>query len=172
MRFTFTCMHLADSFIQSNLQCIQVIHVLSVCVCNLKVFQFSFYSNLKNFPIFPGFGFYQGVAKLCEHPGNKQYFFTIEKMVAFLSPFGSNPVFCLITVVSYKLWIVSSRMSSVRTSASCFRDVGENLLFTLLSQTAHSGLICWSSSCFLLLFFFRFYDHNSIFLHFSIDVCE
>ncbi len=29
---TFTYMHLADAFIQSDLQCIQVIHVLSVCV--------------------------------------------------------------------------------------------------------------------------------------------
>ncbi len=27
-----TFMHLADAFIQSHLQCIQVIHVLSVCV--------------------------------------------------------------------------------------------------------------------------------------------
>ncbi len=31
---TFTFMHLADAFIQSDLQCIQVIHVLSVCNCN------------------------------------------------------------------------------------------------------------------------------------------
>ncbi len=31
-RFTFTFMHLADAFIQSDLQCIQVIHLLSVCV--------------------------------------------------------------------------------------------------------------------------------------------
>ncbi len=31
-RFTFTFMHLADAFIQSDLQCIQVIHVLSECV--------------------------------------------------------------------------------------------------------------------------------------------
>ncbi len=30
--FTFTFMHLADAFIQSDLQCIQVIHVLSLCV--------------------------------------------------------------------------------------------------------------------------------------------
>ncbi len=30
--FTFTFMHLADAFIQSDLQCIQAIHVLSVCV--------------------------------------------------------------------------------------------------------------------------------------------
>ncbi len=29
---TFTFMHLADAFIQSDLQCIQAIHVLSVCV--------------------------------------------------------------------------------------------------------------------------------------------
>ncbi len=29
---TFTFIHLADTFIQSNLQCIQVIHLLSVCV--------------------------------------------------------------------------------------------------------------------------------------------
>ncbi len=29
---TFTFMHLADAFIQSDLQCIQVIHVLSACV--------------------------------------------------------------------------------------------------------------------------------------------
>ncbi len=30
--FTFTFMHLADAFIQSDLQCIQVIHLLSVYV--------------------------------------------------------------------------------------------------------------------------------------------
>ncbi len=30
--FTFTFMHLADAFIQSDLQSIQVIHFLSVCV--------------------------------------------------------------------------------------------------------------------------------------------
>ncbi len=30
--FTFTFMHLADAFIQSDLQCIQAIHLLSVCV--------------------------------------------------------------------------------------------------------------------------------------------
>ncbi len=30
--FTFTFMYLADTFIQSDLQCIQAIHVLSVCV--------------------------------------------------------------------------------------------------------------------------------------------
>ncbi len=30
--FTFTFMHLADAFIQSDLQCIQAIHVFSVCV--------------------------------------------------------------------------------------------------------------------------------------------
>ncbi len=30
--FTFTFMHLADAFIQSDLQCIQAVHVLSVCV--------------------------------------------------------------------------------------------------------------------------------------------
>ncbi len=30
--FTFTFMHLADAFIQSHLQCIQVIHLLSVRV--------------------------------------------------------------------------------------------------------------------------------------------
>ncbi len=29
---TFTFMHLADAFIQSDLHCIQAIHVLSVCV--------------------------------------------------------------------------------------------------------------------------------------------
>ncbi len=29
---SFTFMHLADAFIQSDLQCIQAIHVLSVCV--------------------------------------------------------------------------------------------------------------------------------------------
>ncbi len=29
--FTFTFMHLANAFIQSDLQCIQVIHFLSVC---------------------------------------------------------------------------------------------------------------------------------------------
>ncbi len=29
---TFTFKHLADAFIQSDLQCIQVIHILSVCV--------------------------------------------------------------------------------------------------------------------------------------------
>ncbi len=31
-KVTFTFTHLADAFIQSNLQCIQVIHLLSVCV--------------------------------------------------------------------------------------------------------------------------------------------
>ncbi len=30
--FTFTFMHLADAFIKSDLQCIQVIHLYSVCV--------------------------------------------------------------------------------------------------------------------------------------------
>ncbi len=30
--FTFTFMHLADAFIQSDLQCIQAMHFLSVCV--------------------------------------------------------------------------------------------------------------------------------------------
>ncbi len=30
--YSITCMHLADTFIQSDLQCIQVIHFLSVCV--------------------------------------------------------------------------------------------------------------------------------------------
>ncbi len=30
--FTFTFMHLADAFIQSDLQCIQAIHVLSLYV--------------------------------------------------------------------------------------------------------------------------------------------
>ncbi len=30
--FTFTFTHLADAFIQSDLQCIQAIHVLSACV--------------------------------------------------------------------------------------------------------------------------------------------
>ncbi len=30
--FTFTFMHLADTFIQSDLQCIPAIHVLSLCV--------------------------------------------------------------------------------------------------------------------------------------------
>ncbi len=29
---SFTCMHLADTYIQSDLQYIQVIHLLSVCV--------------------------------------------------------------------------------------------------------------------------------------------
>ncbi len=29
---SFAFMHLADAFIQSDLQCIQVIHILSVCV--------------------------------------------------------------------------------------------------------------------------------------------
>ncbi len=32
---TFTFMHLADAFIQSDLQCIQVTHVLSVYVSDL-----------------------------------------------------------------------------------------------------------------------------------------
>ncbi len=32
MLFTFTFMHLADAFIQNDLQCIQVIHLLSVHV--------------------------------------------------------------------------------------------------------------------------------------------
>ncbi len=31
-KLNFTFMHLADAFIQSDLQCIQVIHVLSACV--------------------------------------------------------------------------------------------------------------------------------------------
>ncbi len=35
--FTFTFMHLADAFIQSDLQCIQVMHVLSVCMCSLGI---------------------------------------------------------------------------------------------------------------------------------------
>ncbi len=30
--FVFTFTHLADAFIQSDLQCIQVIHLYSVCV--------------------------------------------------------------------------------------------------------------------------------------------
>ncbi len=55
------------------------------------------------------------------------------------------------------LWIVS-RVSSIKTSSSCFRDVeGRNQLLTLLTKTVHSGLIifksgkssgqgrCWSS---------------------------
>ncbi len=55
------------------------------------------------------------------------------------------------------LWIVS-RVSSIETSSSCFRDVeGRNRLLTLLTKTVHSGLIifksgkssgqgrCWSS---------------------------
>ncbi len=35
----FTFMHLADAFIQSDLQCIQAIHLLSVCqyVCSLGI---------------------------------------------------------------------------------------------------------------------------------------
>ncbi len=32
LNITFTFMHLADTFIQSDLQCIQAIHFLSVCV--------------------------------------------------------------------------------------------------------------------------------------------
>ncbi len=32
---TFTFMHLADTFIQSDLQCIQAIHFLYVCVINI-----------------------------------------------------------------------------------------------------------------------------------------
>ncbi len=32
LSFTFTFMHLADAFIQSNLQCIQAIHFLIICV--------------------------------------------------------------------------------------------------------------------------------------------
>ncbi len=35
--FAFTFMHLADTFIQSNLQCIQIIHFLSECVCSLGI---------------------------------------------------------------------------------------------------------------------------------------
>ncbi len=36
-KFTFTFMHLADTFIQSNLQCFQVIHFMSVCqYCQYK----------------------------------------------------------------------------------------------------------------------------------------
>ncbi len=32
MTAAFTFMHLADAFIQSDLQCIQVIHLVSMCV--------------------------------------------------------------------------------------------------------------------------------------------
>ncbi len=35
--FTFTCMHLADAFIQSDLQCIQHIHLFSVHVFSVMV---------------------------------------------------------------------------------------------------------------------------------------
>ncbi len=41
MYITFTCMHLADAFIQSDLQCIQAIHLFcqymqrNACVCNV-----------------------------------------------------------------------------------------------------------------------------------------
>ncbi len=35
--FLIIFMHLADAFIQSDLQCIQVIRVLSVCVCSLGI---------------------------------------------------------------------------------------------------------------------------------------
>ncbi len=31
--FTFTCMHLADTFIQSDLQCIQSIHFIFISMC-------------------------------------------------------------------------------------------------------------------------------------------
>ncbi len=34
---TFTFMHLADAFIQSNLQCIQVIHLYCQHVCSLGI---------------------------------------------------------------------------------------------------------------------------------------
>ncbi len=34
---TFTFMHLADAFVQSDLQCIQAIHLLSVCVPTKQV---------------------------------------------------------------------------------------------------------------------------------------
>ncbi len=32
VKFTFKCMHLADAFIQSDLQCIQTIQFFPVCV--------------------------------------------------------------------------------------------------------------------------------------------
>ncbi len=35
--FTFTCMHLADAFIQSDLQCIQAIHLYCQYVCSLGI---------------------------------------------------------------------------------------------------------------------------------------
>ncbi len=34
---TFTCMHLADAFIQSDLQCIQAIHLYCQYVCSLGI---------------------------------------------------------------------------------------------------------------------------------------
>ncbi len=33
----FTFMHLADAFIQSDLQCIQVKHILSVCITYILI---------------------------------------------------------------------------------------------------------------------------------------
>ncbi len=35
--YTFIFMHLSHAFIQSDLQCIQAIHVLSVYVCSLGI---------------------------------------------------------------------------------------------------------------------------------------
>ncbi len=35
--FTFTFMHLADAFIQSDLQCIQVIHMFCQYMCSLGI---------------------------------------------------------------------------------------------------------------------------------------
>ncbi len=42
MIFTFTFMHLADAFIQSYLQYIQVIHFLSVCVFIICIYHVIF----------------------------------------------------------------------------------------------------------------------------------
>ncbi len=39
--FTFTCMHLADAFIQSDLQCIQAIHLYCQYVCKYCIYLFS-----------------------------------------------------------------------------------------------------------------------------------
>ncbi len=62
LTFTFTFMHLADAFIQSDLQCIQAIHVLSVSYPSQEttgIFAFSkhfilIYLKMYHFAIFVG----------------------------------------------------------------------------------------------------------------------
>ncbi len=43
--FTFTFMHLADAFIQSDLHCIQAIHFLHQYVCSLGIEPTTFYTT-------------------------------------------------------------------------------------------------------------------------------